>query len=152
MTVGAESITMDEWLYARLSADNALLVALGVDLMDPPDMLPVYGYEAPPEALLPFVIFNFQSGVDVNAIATEDSRIMVSALYQVKAVAEGPSFKAMGSIVAAMDAAISGNGGTTPTGEVFGCKRESSVVYPEPPGTGGRQFRHLGGLYRIFAQ
>lgn len=151
MSAGAEVFTIDEWLYERLTEDTgvqAAMAAAGV----PEDTEYVFSDEAPADAPNPFLVFTLNDGTDVRAIASTPFRVMTNGLYLVKAVCEGPSYGPLRPIVAAMDAAISGPGNSTDNGVVFGCARDTPIRYAEPATAGGRQYRHLGGLYRINAQ
>lgn len=134
-----ETTRIDEWLYTLLSADTELNAVVDDR---------VYGYVAPQGAAMPFVLFAYQGGRDVRGVGP--SRIMASALYQVKVVGEGASFSGLEAIADRLDALLQGASGSVTDGAVLMCVREQPIVYVEVDN--GVQYRHLGGLWRIIAQ
>jgi len=130
---------VDQWLYATLNGDTALMALVSG----------VHNAEAPQGAALPYAIFSFQGGGDVRGVGP--TRIMVSALYQVKSVGGGASYGPLKAPVDRIDELLQGASGSVSDGWIYSCVREQPIAYKETS-PGGAQFRHLGGLYRIIAQ
>ncbi|HXF08991.1 MAG TPA: DUF3168 domain-containing protein [Candidatus Acidoferrales bacterium] len=134
-----ESVRVDQWLYGLLSGDATLNGLVNGR---------IYGYLAPQDAALPFVLYSHQSGVDVRGVGP--TRIMVGFIYQVKAVGQGPSFAPLQPIADRIDTLLQGASGSVVDGLVLACVRESTVAFVEVES--GVQYRHLGGLWHIIAQ
>lgn len=134
-----EILRIDQWLYATLSGDVTLMALVSG----------VHNALASQGAALPYVVFNFQGGGDVRGVGP--TRIMTSALYQVKAVGSGASYAGLKTAVDRIDVLLQGASGSVTDGWIYSCVREQPIAYVETT-TGGAQFRHLGGFYRIVAQ
>ena len=134
-----ETTRIEQWLYEVLSGDSALAAAVGGR---------IYAYLAPPEAGTPFVVFAYQSGADTVAIGM--SRVLTAALYQVKVVGTGWSSAPLQPIADRIDAVLQAASGSVVDGQILGCTREQPISYVEA--TDGVVYRHLGGLYRIYAR
>lgn len=137
----ADELTrVDQWLYETLSGDAALGSAVGTR---------VYADVAPQGAAFPYLVFSYQGGSDKRGVGT--ARYFVEALYLVKAVRQGESYQPLQTVMDRVDALLQGSsGGTATGGTVYASVREQSVRFPEV--TEGRQYRHLGGVYRITVQ
>lgn len=134
-----ETLRVDQWLYGVLSGDATLSSLVGGR---------IYGYIAPQDAPLPFVVYSHQEGHDVRGVGP--ARIMASLVYQVKAVGQGGSFAPLKPIADRLDQLLQGASGTIVDGRVLMCVREQTVEYVEVDD--GVQYRYLGGLWRIIAQ
>lgn len=134
-----ETPRIEMWLHSLLAGDATLAALVGSR---------VYGYLAPPGAVSPWVVFNYQSGNDVRGVGP--TRIMVSTLYQVKGVGQVDGFGPLKPIADRIDALMQGASGVVVDGQVLLCVRQNPVAYVEV--NEGRQFRHLGGLYWIIAR
>lgn len=101
----------------------------------------------------PGTIVQFQSGIDV--ITTNARRLMVNALYQVKAVGLLEDPQPVVDLASQIDVVLGGDQGlkniSIPNGYVLSCYRESQLFYPDIDKS-GVQFMHLGGLYRVRIQ
>lgn len=139
MPAGTETLICERWLFDTLSADPTLVSQVNGRM---------YGHLAPPEADTPFVVWTAQGPRDIRGVGTV--RIMTMALYVVKAVGTGRSFLDLEGIAWRIDAVLHGATGQNPDGLVLGCVREEPVSYVEVDG--GTEYRHLGGLYRLWAQ
>lgn len=130
----------DSWLAGVLSGDVTLAGLVGAR---------VYGHLAPQGAIFPLVLFAMQSGIDVQTLGP--NRIMSNLVYVVRGVAEGGSFGTpLSAIAERIDAVLQAKSGTTAAGAVYACVREQPYTLIE---TGnGRQYRHLGGVYRLYAK
>lgn len=135
----AETLVAESWLYSVLTGDAGLNTVVGGR---------VYSYVAPQGAAMPFVIYQQQGAHDVAGVGPV--RIMASMLYTVKVVGEGASFAAIEAAANRIDAVLQAASGSNVRGVVVSCVRESpfSLVESTPQG----QFRHLGGIYRVYAQ
>lgn len=135
-----ETTLVESWLHTRLSTD-AILTSQVSDR--------IYAYLAPARAATPFVVFNAQSpGFDVMGVGT--ARVMLNCLYQVKVVVQDASFAPAKDAADRIDTLLHGATGTPPGGQVLGCVREGPLAYAEV--SDGIEYRHLGGLYRIWVQ
>lgn len=134
-----EVLRVDQWLYATLTGDATLVGAVGTRC---------YGDVAPQGAAFPYLIFNLMDGTDVMGIGT--ARIMVNAIYQIKVIGQVPSYALLKPIADRVDAVLQGATGSVVDGVILACTREQPIRYVEIAGE--TQYRHLGGLYRVFVQ
>ena len=134
-----ELLRIDQWLYATLNGDATLMALVSG----------VHNAIATQGAALPYVVFNFQGGGDVRGVGP--TRIMSSALYQVKAVGGGASYAPLKAAVDRMDLLLQGASGSVTDGWIYSCVREQPIAFYETT-PGGVQYRHAGGLYRIVVQ
>lgn len=103
----------------------------------------------PPNAPLPAIVFNYQSGTDVQVVGSE--RICTNALYQVKVVGYNDDGNVVVDAIAdEIDSLLHKSSGTVTGGNVFSCVRERPIAYTEA--AQDKMYRHRGGLYRIQAQ
>lgn len=139
-----ETLAVDEWLYATMAAD-ASIGALVADR--------IYAEVAPADATFPLIITTHLSSTDVRA-ATQQSRIMVSGLWLVKGVVNDSSFNnTLKAIAERIDALFHASSGGTADGggaAIFTSHREQPFRLAEVES--GKQYRHLGGQFRIYAQ
>lgn len=143
--VGLELEVADRWLFDVLTADPDLAALI----TDPGDDGPrVFSEVAPASAAYPFVVFAHQASTDVAGVGPY--RIGTEATYVVKAVGEGQSYAPLRPVAARIDALLQGAGGAVIDGEVWAAQRTAPVRYPEIT-PNGDQYRHLGGLYRLWA-
>lgn len=126
------------WLEATLAGDAALAaLATGG----------VWEDVAPPEATHPFVVHQLLANSD-DLLASGD-RVIVAATFVVKAVTEAESYVPLIPLARRIDellhlAAIADAGDDS---TLAGARRVSTVRYPTVEA--GRQYRHLGGTYRL---
>ena len=136
-----ETIRAERWLYDRLKNDATLSGLVGSR---------VYGYLAPAETVTPFVVFEYQEGIDETGMSA--TRLYAALNYSVKVVGQTTSFAALEQIADQIDALLHGQSGPIiGGGSVMECIRQSAVSMVEI-GDGGEQYRHLGGVYRILVQ
>lgn len=135
----AETLVAEQWLHSVLSGDTALSTAVGGR---------IYGYLAPAGAAFPFVVYQNQAGRDV--MGTGPTRIMANLLYIIKVIGETKSFGTIEAAANRIDAVLHAASGSNVRGTVIACVRERpfSLVESSPSG----EYRHLGGIYRLFAQ
>jgi len=136
-----ETLRVEQWLVARLKADATLNTAVGGR---------VYGYVAPAGTAFPYVLFFLSGGHDV--IGVGPARIMVDAVYTVKAVGQAGSPATLAPIVDRIDAVLHGSTGGVAGGDglVLAAMRETPVTYVEV--ADGMQYRHVGAMFRIWSQ
>lgn len=130
----------DAWLYSKLSGDATLTGLVGGR---------IYGHIAPQEASYPLVLFALQTADDVQTLGPH--RIMSNMLYVVRVVGEASSFGApLSSVADRIDAVLQAASGTAGAGRVLACVRENPSAMVES--NKGKQYRYLGGVYRLYAQ
>jgi len=134
-----ETLRVDQWLYTVLSGDPTLKSLVGQR---------IYGYVAPEDAALPYVVYSHQAGHDVQGVGP--ARIMANLIYQVKAIGSGSSFVPLRAIADRIDALLQGASGGAVDGRVLMCIREQPIEYVEIDD--GIQYRHVGGIYRLWVQ
>jgi hypothetical protein len=134
-----EITTVETWLHTILGNDATLAGLVGTQ---------IYSYAAPKTASFPLVIYQFQGGHDVRGVGP--ARIMTDGLYVVKAVDRDESFAGLKAIAERVDALLQGAKGETVDGSVLGCVREQPLALEEA--IDGVKYRHLGGIYRVWAQ
>lgn len=134
-----ETLTADRWLYTTLAGD-ATLGGL---------VTGVYSWPVPPSAALPYVLFQEQSALDVTALGPH--RLWVNGLWLVRVVAEargwGGSLETAANRIDALLQAASG-AVASPAGVVWACWRVQPFRLVET--VQSRDFRHLGGIYRVY--
>lgn len=127
------------WIYEKLANDATL-----ADLVDDR----IYDGIAPEGAAFPYVVYSFQAGADTVVVGA--ARVLNSGLYLVKAVAETQSYSGPAEIADRIDDLLQAASGAADDGLILGANREQPIMYVEVVDT--IQFRHVGGLYRIFTQ
>ena len=137
-----ETAVAEQWLYERLTGDSTLMGLLGND----PSR--VVGYLAPEGTPEPFVVFQHQASSDMMVV--NGQRIWSNLVYVVKVVDRGESFSQAWDIAQRVDAVLHRASGTVSTGEVLECVRERLIAYVEHDGK--EMYRHVGGVYRIYAR
>lgn len=138
--VGAEPFIVDTWVMDTLLANTALGAMVNGN---------IFNFFAPPQTLFPYIVFQQQSMRDVRGVGP--ARIMVDTLYVVRGVGQGSDFATLAAVAREIDLSLSTPvGGAVLGGAVFNSVREEPFTLVEVED--GKQFRHLGGSYRIHAQ
>lgn len=127
------------WIYATLAADPDLDA-----LVDGR----IYDGVAPEGASFPYVIFNYQGGSDTVVVGA--ARVLNQSVYQIKAVTQSQSYASGAEIADRIDTLLQAQSGQADDGLVLGANREQPIMYVEVIET--IQYRHTGGLYRLFTQ
>lgn len=142
---GAEIALVNAWVESRLQAYAEELDSEAADLSKR-----VFDQFAPPSTLYPFIIYQAQIPPrDIRGVGV--TRVMVDTLYLVKAVAQVNSYADLGGLASIIDRAMtSAEGGAVQDGHVFACVRQEQFALTEVDA--GKQYRHLGGAYKIQAQ
>jgi hypothetical protein len=138
MSTGIEVVDIaDRWLLATLTGDSTLSTMVGGRIS---------GDEYPTEWANPLVHFDMSSTRDIYGVGAV--RIGVQAVYLVKVIGEGSSYAALRPIARRVDELLHDARATTAYGHIE-CWREAAVRYGET--MVGVRYRHLGGMYRVFA-
>lgn len=147
MSDGDELEIADQWLYETLAADDALAALVG-------DPKRIFADQADPGTTGLTVIFGVLSPDDV-LTATGGERVMVDALYLVKAVASQDDAEdwlgVLRDAARRIDAVLHKAAGTAAGGFVFSCIRQRPFRLVEND-EAGVQHRHRGGEYRLLIQ
>jgi hypothetical protein len=147
MSVGVEIADVtDAFIVSRLRADPTIAGIVGRG-----SAARIFADVAPELATLPVIVFQVQAaGPDTMAVGAV--RVQVRPLYLVRAIARQESWqgqlRTLGDRIDAVlhKAALS----ATADGVVWGSVREEAFRLVESEG--GVQHRHLGGLYRLWAE
>lgn len=129
--------SVDQFIKDRLLANAGIVSAVGQR---------VYHELAPQNTPFPYILANFQSGVDRNAIG--EQRIFTRPLYVIRAVTKENLFTVASGIANTIDTVLQGASGLVGTVQIRGCFRETLVRFIEVEA--GVRFNHVGGTYRIF--
>ncbi len=135
----AETVAAERWLYTVLSGDATLAGLVSG----------VFAYMAPSTASLPYVVYTMQSGRDLNGLGP--TRWWSDTRYLVRGIAETTTFGGdLKTIADRIDAVLQAASGTVVDGTVVVCVREQPFSMVEVANE--RQYRHLGGVYRLIVQ
>lgn len=145
---GFEPFVVEQWIFTQLTGDEELMELVGYTGDDPPEPK-VFSYNAdePFPIEPPCVIFSMNFATDTQT--HNGTSVMAACYYSIRAVVPGSSFEPAKDIAARIHAVLSGQQGETADGIVFGCQRENPLAFPQSDN--GVQYRHLGGLYRFYA-
>jgi len=133
----------DRWIYGALAADTALVAVVGARIYV--DLAP----QTTPPTATPYVVFQYQGGADLMVIG--GARVWTNAVYLIRGIDETLTYDGDSKTIAdRIDAALHRGSGTNASGVVYAAVRESPFRLTET--ADGKQFRHLGGLYRIYAK
>lgn len=129
------------WLNSTLSGDSTLTSeATGG----------VHRGQAPDGSATPYVIFGFQQGSDITTM--NGVRVIVTALFQVKAIGPVDVQAAIVSAANQIDTLMGGEDGlrniAISGGYIYGVWRQSPVWVDEPP-INAQAWCDVGGLYWI---
>ena len=133
----AEIVTAETWLYSKLNEATLKGYATGG----------IFTWPAPTEYSQPYVLFQMQSGRDIRG--NGPTIIGVNGLWLVRAIFEQASWG--GNLKAAADrinTLLHAASGTATGGTIWACVRTEPFQLVEV--VAGRQFRHLGGIYRLW--
>jgi hypothetical protein len=135
---GLEPAVAEEWLDTTLNGDATLigLVPSGA-----------WNTQAKENTTYPLIVYQFMSGIDHVEVAS--IRIWTNLVYLVKVIGETADLASLNAAVARIDALLHRASGSATDGTVWACVREQTIRLPDS--VAGRQYRHSGGLYRIYA-
>lgn len=159
-TIVTELSIGESWIYQVLVGDTtmqALATAAGHGSGAGGITKAIWPGIAPAGTAEPYVILAYQGARDVNALGNGLARIMSRPQYQVVAMGPAISLGTLDPWAAQIDTLLHGKSGTlldddlvTILGRVYSCIRERPFTLPET--VEGRQYRRLGGLYRLDIQ
>jgi hypothetical protein len=129
---------IEPWLFSLLSLDATLEGMVGDRIV---------GTVADDELNDPYVVFSLNSTRDVNGIGS--LRVMTDNLYVAKVVGRVQAWEPLLPIARRVTTLLEGATGSTVAGHVLGVRREQVVQYVEVDA--GQQWRHVGGLFRVWA-
>lgn len=137
---GLETPTVAQWIHDTLTPDTAWAAASPGGLWDGP---------AAHDTEYPFTRFGLQSGIDVRGISTVT--IMQDDLWLIRGICPGQDYTPLHAIAARIHVLLHGVlQQAVPGGMIVSCMREQAFRLESTQG--GREFRHLGGIYRINVQ
>lgn len=148
--MASEVVIANAFVYQRLAGDATLTGLLGGASVPR-----IYQGKAPQGAMFPAVVYQHQGGSDVRG-ATEATRIGANLLYVVRGVAQAERFTGdLQTIEERIDARLHRTSGavvlnSVTLGEVIACVRLQPFDLTEDEE--GVEWRHLGGIYRLFVQ
>lgn len=145
MTAGTEGLVISDWLNDTLTADAALLAALGGG-----DAASRIGEGSLPFGTTwPVVTWTVIEPSQVNGVGMTE--IMARVPFTIKAVTKGQSYAPLVSVVQRIHALIASKANVAVSqGLLVTCERVGGIQYPER--TEGIEYRHLGGQYVAHAQ
>lgn len=133
-----EILIVYNWIYSVLSGDSTITNIVGTRIYDSVSSNPTY----------PYIIYNWQSGTDVTEISA--IRIMMNGLYQIKVIDKNTSFNTISPVATRIDQLLHRASTTTVNGIILSSAREFPLSLVEV--NNDIQYRHLGGIYRIYSQ
>lgn len=142
--MAVETLIAQRWLYSKLSTDSQLLAAIGNDKSR------ICAEQISEGVRLPAVVFNLLSAEDLRHWDAQ-ALFWTDCVYAVKGVAQTASFGDLATIAARIDGVLHGASGSVTGGVVYAAVRLRPLQYAET-GPGGEQYRHLGGVYRVYAK
>lgn len=148
---GTETLDAELWIYERLITDT-VLDGLGLGRR-------VYEGLAPADAPFPFIVYQWQGGLDISVLSTMGSgRLMSPQTYLIKLIAETPQVSVikpfLDRIDGLMDVGVAEQRITLTDGSiwqsVFSSRRTEPFSQDETDG--GRVWYHRGGIYEVMVQ
>lgn len=140
MTQGLEPAAAEQWLFSKLNADATLTTALG-------GAGRIYTHKIPTGAAFPCI---FITALDLrDFLKSGPVRIWSATLYCVRVVGQTASLSPLTTAAGRLDAVLHAASGSVAHGTVWGCVRERPFLLSEQD-VGGKEYRHLGGVYRIW--
>lgn len=142
MTVPGNPLTMDRYVYERLTGDPTVMAHLGGEPK-------VYADVAPLGTTAPWVIYSLTSASDVMGVG--QARYWSRLQVLIRCTHVGESFAPVDALYQRVDALLHGSAGTvTGMGQVLSVIRQEPVRFTEQ--ADGQQYRHLGGTYEFLVQ
>lgn len=142
MATGMELVIGHRWITSVLTSNTGLVTLLGGPKVFS-DVIPqkVQGYA-----------IKLSTVVNDDLMVISGNRVWSNADLQVEVIGEGRSYEELEAIAVAFDALLHHQHGDVGGGSVRDCIRQSQIMFIEPVGTDGRQWRHLGFVYRLYIQ
>lgn len=146
VTAGTEGLVISDWLNDTLTADAALIAAMGGG-----DAIDRIGEGLVPAGAggWPVVTWTVIEPQQINGVGLTE--IMARVSFTIKAVTQSRSYAPIVPVVQRIHALIASKANVTVSqGLVLTCERRAGIQYPER--TEGIEYRHLGGLYEAHVQ
>jgi hypothetical protein len=143
MAGASESSGVARWIYATLTGNAGITAAVGSR---------VYEDQAPEQAgtqAYPVVVFTVSPGPD--AITMNSTRVWATFTALIKVVDQAESYGAAEPVAKLIDQLFHKVKGAATGATIYRATRTMEVRYAELDQS-GRQFRHLGGLFRLIAR
>jgi len=135
----SEILSAEQWVYTVLAADATLMGKATA----------IYSGLVVAEATYPLVYISLHRQ-DQDVMALGGRRIWASLHYAIRGIAETGSWGGdLETIADRIDTVLHAESGSSVQGTVWECVRTAPFALVET--ADGRQFRHLGGLYRVRA-
>lgn len=138
----AESTLTARWIHTTLTGDATITSLVGARVADDP---------APAAMAEPLIVFGLLSTNDV-ATAAGVYRVMTDSLWLIRAIGEGESYEQLAAIATRIDQLFHRAAASVTGGTVFSSTREREHRQSELDQQTGKQYRHLGGEYRVLTQ
>lgn len=146
MSAGLEGITLSRWVYQTLTLDAELAGYLGGAQAV---FQRVWEGVAPAGTGEPWIVFTVMEPQDVKGVGMV--QVMSRASVMVKVIGKGSSYGPLLPIYKRAHALLEAQSNKAVTdGLVLTSHRVSGVQYPEQ--VNGTEYRHLGGIYDMYAQ
>lgn len=142
----SELWAIDQFLVSTLKADSTLASLIGgATPRVYTDMAP----QTTPPTPLPYVLLQTQAATDL--IVVGNFRVWTNSLYYVRGLVESESYGGVSETIAnRIEVALNGKSGSNGSGLIYSVTRDVPKRLIETPN--GRQIRHNGHLYRIYAK
>ena len=137
--IGAETSVIEEFIADVCASSAAITGEVGTR---------IYSELAPASAVYPFIVYQIQSSTDTYVVGP--NRLLVDAEILVRGISAVSSYAPLKPLAVAIDSAFDGATGTVDGAEVSVIRRLRPFSMLEEYEHG--QIRHLGGLYRVWAQ
>lgn len=141
MTQGAESLIAARFIQAKLAA----LAVFGG-----PGNPRVWQDQAPADVAEPFVVYQWQTPGAGDDEAIGAIRVWVNQLWVVKAIKVCRDWAELEAAAVAIDGAMQAVAGAATGGAVVSSTRVGPFALIER--AAGKEYRHLGGTYRLLVQ
>ncbi len=138
MSAGIEPVEIiDPWLWKTLSTDPTIVSLVAQRISNGAALGP---------SQTPFITWEMNSSID--RTNSSGQTIFSNSLFVVKAVGQGGSYRPVLPIAKRINELLAGKDVTTENGTLQ-CRRDRVIRYVELDDN--VQYRHLGGIYRIYA-
>lgn len=144
--IGTTLPIVADWIEETLTGDATLQGLVGsMRVSNGPWVFEDY---LPDDAAFPSIVFQNQGSVSVRGVGP--TVFMEDTLYVVKAIAQVDNYSPLRAIANRCEALVADRHNIIrPDGEILGTAKEAPFQLAEVDA--GRQFRHLGGIFRIYA-
>lgn len=131
-----EIILVYEWLYTILSANSTITSTVSTR---------IYDGVAPQGTSFPYIVFNWQGGVDKSAVGS--LRVFTNGLFQVKVITNEETYTTISPVADKIDQLLHRAKGVVSSNNIESSREFPLAIIEKKDGL---QYRHMGGIYRIF--